>query len=165
MNTKKSDDCQSDRKENETHLMLETEFKQFLEQKEQKEQKQILEYVQKKLSFDNFQLIQEIIQLEREKENKKKLIIKIRQLEEQKLKQLLPLKSDIQNNLTFSEQVQAYVVKESPEEYDLTSTLTIRVSTKIKDQFLTFGNKEGLSAKKIITYLVENFMSTTEHKN
>jgi len=162
MNTNKSDDCQSDRKENETHLMLENEFKQFLEQKEQKEN---LEYIKKKFEKDFLQLILQIIQLERSKENKKKLIIKMRQLQEQELKELLPLKPNIQNNLTFSEQVEAYVVKESAEEYDLTTTLTIRVSTKIKDQFLTFCDIEGLSARQIITYLVENFMSTTEHKN
>jgi len=109
------------------------------------------------------QLSKRVDQLEQEEENKKKQIIKLQEMQEMQKQQfsffkeqqeLIPLKENIENNLTFAEKVRTYRPLLTYEN-NITTTLGIRVPRRMKDDFLKFCKNKNLSARKVITYLVE----------
>lgn len=92
------------------------------------------------------------------------------QTEYQKLKQEQIEKQKIQENLTFAEKIRAYPFNRNYGTDGLdtsTNIITVRVPSQIHQQFFDFCHNEKISSRKVMIYLVENFINSSllEEKN
>ena len=77
-------------------------------------------------------------------------------------------KENIEKNLTLAQKIRMYSFNTFDDYYNpnsevmKTTVLGVRVCRTVKNRFFNFCEKEKLPARKVITYLIENFLDKYE---